>query len=83
MADPHAAVHPEFEAALGVLDTWLEARREYESYPSVSAGVVLGGKMVWAAGYGMSSRRRDCHFTDTPVSSILKHLLKGEGIAAE
>ena len=27
----------------------------------------------------MSSRRRDCHFTDIPSPSILKHLIKGEG----
>ena len=32
---------------------------------------------------GATSRRRDCHFTDTPFSSILKHVLKGEGGAAE
>ena len=32
---------------------------------------------------GTLSRWRDCHFTDTPFSSILKHLLKGEGGAAE
>ena len=29
------------------------------------------------------SRRRDCHFTDIPSPSLLKHLLKGEGGAAE
>ena len=28
------------------------------------------------------SRRRDCHVSDTPFSSTLKHLLKGEGCAA-
>ena len=28
---------------------------------------------------GAASRRRDCHFTDIPSASILKHLLKGEG----
>ena len=30
-----------------------------------------------------SSCRRDCHFTDTPSSSMLKRLLKGEEGAAE
>ena len=29
------------------------------------------------------SRRRDCHFDDTPCLSILKHLLKVEGDAAK
>ena len=32
---------------------------------------------------GFTSRRRDCHFTDIPSPSLLKHLLKGEGDAAE
>ena len=29
------------------------------------------------------SRRRDCHFDDTPSSSLLKHLLKVEGGAVK
>ena len=28
---------------------------------------------------GLVSRRRDCHFTDTPCISLLKHLLKVQG----
>ena len=32
---------------------------------------------------GDNSRRRDCHFADTPSPSMLKHLLKVEGGAAE
>ena len=32
---------------------------------------------------GDASRRRDCHFTDIPSPSLLKHLLKIEGGAAE
>ena len=34
-------------------------------------------------GRGRDSRRRDCHFTDIPSPSMLKHLLKREGGAAE
>ena len=32
---------------------------------------------------GETSRRRDCHFDDTPFLSLLKHLLKVEGGATE
>ena len=32
-----------------------------------------------SGGAGSCSRRRDCHFTDTPSSSLLKHLIQGEG----
>ena len=33
------------------------------------------------AGYLAGSRRRDCHFDDTPCLSLLKHLLKVRGAA--
>ena len=29
---------------------------------------------------GLHSRRRDCHFDDTPFLSLLKHLIKVEGV---
>ena len=28
---------------------------------------------------GLDSRRRDCHFDDTPCLSLLKHLIKVQG----
>ena len=40
------------------------------------------GMMLWYGG-GEDSRRRDCHFDDTPFLSLLKKLLKVEGGAAE
>ena len=36
-----------------------------------------------ARGATNSRRREFCHFTATPFASMLKHLLKGEGDAAE
>ena len=36
-----------------------------------------------AAVDGKTSHWRDCHFADALSSSLLKHLLKGEGGAAE
>ena len=53
---------------------------------SVSAGpdsttVILGVERPENA--IVVSRRRDCHFTDALSSSLLKHLLNGEGGAAE
>ena len=41
----------------------------------------------WAANcwdnYGFTSRRRDCHFDDTPCLSILKNIIKVRGGAIE
>ena len=38
--------------------------------------------LVYVCGAAVS-RRRDCHFADTPSPSSLKHLIEVEGGAAE
>ena len=49
--------------------------------PYFRCGVAVSDK---ATGSGEPlGRRRDCHFTGIPSPSILKHVLKGEGFAAE
>ena len=40
------------------------------------------GLCTWEV-FGQTSRRRDCHFDDTPCLSLLKHLIKVQGGAAE
>ena len=47
------------------------------------AAIALGGSAWSTRASGAYSRRRDCHFTGIPSPSILKHLLKVEGGAAE
>ena len=42
---------------------------------------VLGwGGCQLSPGHGQDSRRRDCHFDDTPFLALLKHLIKVEGV---
>ena len=48
----------------------------------VAGGLYLLGGVAYSHQV-QYSRQRDCHFTDIPSSSILKHLLKVEGGAAE
>ena len=60
-----------------------------KTVPQTAVGTTAGGVWAWRAGWqshrlcqhtaGQSSRRRDCHFADTPSPSLLKHLPKGEG----
>ena len=42
-----------------------------------------GAKAMGEVGPGGWSRRRGCHFADTPSAALLKTLLKMEGGAAE
>ena len=44
--------------------------------------ILTAGKSI-SPHHGRSSRRRDCHFSDALSLSLLKHLLKVEGDAAE
>ena len=53
---------------------WLHiTRKEFGAGGAI--GLCLG---TFAFPLGTFSRRRDCHFADTPSSSLLKHLLKVE-----
>ena len=52
-----------------------------DSLPVLPPAVRPPGRLP-AAGRG-SRRREFCHSADTPSPSLLKHLLKGEGGAAE
>ena len=38
---------------------------------------------LFGGGYGLTSHRRDCHSDDTPLLSVLKHLINVEGGAAK
>ena len=67
------------------------AIRTYDALGAVTFDVTLpdGANGTQRAAFNTSivtdgggSRWRDCHFTDTPSPSLLKHLLKVEGGAA-
>ena len=82
-----------------LLDVWRYLAAEYASCSQhgtqdhsslrLLADVLIGGAGSSARPFrifpvrGSSGRRRDCHFTDTPCVSLLKHLLRVEGGAAE
>ena len=53
--------------------------------PAAAAAAATGdGKTVlWCTAPGAPSRRRTCHFADTPSPSLLKRLINVEGVPAE
>ena len=51
---------------------------------SIVAGAPMHAVLNFSSCCGTVSRRRDCHFDDTPFFiSLLKHLIQVEGGAAE
>jgi CubicO group peptidase (beta-lactamase class C family) len=41
--------------ALRLIDAWLDAQRDYDQLPGLSAGVVVDQELVWAAAYGLAN----------------------------
>lgn len=48
--------HARVQQALRLLDLWLDAARDYEHIPGISAGVVVDQELLWSQGYGYQDR---------------------------
>jgi CubicO group peptidase (beta-lactamase class C family) len=50
--------HPRVQQAIKVLELWLQAQRDYEEIPGVSASVVHDQEVVWSGGFGFADLER-------------------------
>jgi CubicO group peptidase (beta-lactamase class C family) len=50
--------HPRVREAVALLELWLEAQRDYEQIPGLSAAVVHDQEVVWAGGFGVADLER-------------------------
>jgi CubicO group peptidase (beta-lactamase class C family) len=72
---PPADAHPRVREAMHLLDTWLQAKLEYDDIPGISVGVVHDQDLVWSAGYGyadVAARRPATPETIYSICSISK-----------
>ena len=55
-AEPHESVaaHPRVADAITLLDLWIEEQVAYQQLPGLAIGIVHGGELIWAKGYGYS-----------------------------
>ncbi len=47
---------PRVQQALNLVDLWLDAARDYDHIPGISAGVVYDQDLIWSKGYGYQDR---------------------------
>ena len=74
-AGPALATRPKVAAALEVVRVWLDAQRDYDQIPGLSAAVVHGQEVLWAGGIGYadpSARRPADADTIYSICSISK-----------
>ena len=62
------------------LPHWANRNGVRQGFPNRRRQALLAGRGHPQALDGLCSRRRDCHFDDTPFLSLLKHLIKVEGV---
>jgi len=60
----------ELAPALAVIDTWLEAQRDYDMLPGISAAIVQDQVIIWSKGYGMADLDTKYPATDETIYSI-------------
>ena len=62
--------HPEIQGALSVIDAWLDAQRDYQQIPGMSAGIVLDQELIWSAGYGFANLADQIPADENTIYSI-------------
>jgi CubicO group peptidase (beta-lactamase class C family) len=55
---PRVADHPKVAAALEVARVWLDAQRDYEQIPGLSAAIVHDQDVLWVGGFGYADLAR-------------------------
>jgi CubicO group peptidase (beta-lactamase class C family) len=57
-ADDNLAQHPRVRQAIALLEIWLQAQRDYDEIPGLSAAVVHDQQVVWSGGFGFADLER-------------------------
>jgi len=61
---------PDLSNAFRVIDTWLEAQRDYDRLPGISAAVVEDQKIIWSNGYGQADIETSVRADTATIYSI-------------
>jgi CubicO group peptidase (beta-lactamase class C family) len=61
---------PDFSEAIRLIDTWLEAQRDYDNLPGISAAIVTDQEILWSKAYGMADLEKKVPSSPTTIYSI-------------
>lgn len=61
---------PDYSEAIRVIDTWLEAQRDYDHLPGMSAAIVLDQGILFEKGYGMADLEKEVPSSPGTIYSI-------------
>lgn len=61
---------PDFSTAIRLIDTWLEAQRDYDRLPGISVAIVNDQELIWREGYGMADVEKQVSADPNTIYSI-------------
>jgi CubicO group peptidase (beta-lactamase class C family) len=61
---------PDFSEAIRMIDTWLEAQRDYDNLPGISAAIVTDQEILWSKAYGMADLEKKVSSSPSTIYSI-------------
>jgi len=60
----------DFSEAIRLIDTWLEAQRDYDNLPGISVAIVTDQEILWSKGYGMADLEKEVTSSPSTIYSI-------------
>jgi len=67
---PDEQKKPDFSEAIRLIDTWLEAQRDYDHLPGLSVAIVMDQEILWSKGYGMADLEKQVPASSNTIYSI-------------
>jgi len=61
---------PDYSEAIRMIDTWLEAQRDYDNLPGISVAIVTDQELLWSKAYGMADLEKKVPSSPTTIYSI-------------
>ncbi|NIM57961.1 MAG: serine hydrolase [Candidatus Aminicenantes bacterium] len=61
---------PDYSEAIRMIDTWLEAQREYDDLPGISVAIVTDQEILWSRAYGMADLEKKVSSSPSTIYSI-------------
>jgi CubicO group peptidase (beta-lactamase class C family) len=60
----------DFSEAIRMIDTWLEAQRDYDHLPGISVAIVTDQEILWSKGYGLADLEKEVPSSSNTIYSI-------------
>lgn len=62
--------HPDIISALELIELWLDAQRDYEQIPGISAAIIHDQELIWSGGFGFTDLDKKNVTTSQTIYSI-------------